>query len=40
MNSAKFDDPLDQSDPPMYLPGTPTVSFIEYVELIIRTLRR
>ncbi len=40
MNSAKFNDPLDQSEPPVYLPGTPTVSFLEYVELFIRMLRR
>jgi hypothetical protein len=31
---------IDQSDPALYLPGTPTVSFTEYVESFIDTLRR
>ncbi|WP_435552117.1 hypothetical protein [Natrinema sp. CGMCC1.2065] len=34
------DPPLAQPDPDIHLPGTPTVSFIEYVAVAIRTLRR
>ena len=32
--------PLEQSEPDCYLPGTPTVSFLEYVEIAVRTLFR
>lgn len=32
--------PIEQSDPPIYLPGTPTVSFTEYIELFISMLLR
>ncbi|MGQ3414387.1 hypothetical protein ACT4ML_19335 [Natrinema sp. LN54] len=32
--------PLEQSDPELYLPGTPTVSFLEYVDIAVRTLFR
>ncbi|NUB90685.1 hypothetical protein HT576_06585 [Haloterrigena sp. SYSU A121-1] len=31
---------LEEPDLPVYLPGTPTVSFTEYVELAIDSLRR
>ncbi|WP_175607174.1 hypothetical protein [Natrinema saccharevitans] len=34
------DPPLAQPDPDIYLPGTPTASFVEYVAVAIRTLRR
>ncbi|WP_169331186.1 hypothetical protein [Natrinema versiforme] len=32
--------PLEQSEPDCYLPGTPTVSFLEYVDIAVRTLFR
>lgn len=32
--------PLEQSDPELYLPGTPTVSFLEYADIAVRTLFR
>lgn len=32
--------PIEQSDPPAYLPGTPTVSFTESVERLISSLFR
>ncbi|MFP9193145.1 hypothetical protein [Natronosalvus vescus] len=32
--------PVEQSEPELYLPGTPTVSFTRYVELAISKLFR
>ena len=32
--------PIEQSDIPFYLPGTPSASFVEYVELFIAMLLR
>jgi hypothetical protein len=32
--------PLEQSEPDLYLPGTPTVSFLQYVRVAVRTLLR
>ncbi|NHN49374.1 hypothetical protein G9464_17525 [Halostella sp. JP-L12] len=32
--------PIQESDVPVYLPGTPTVAFTEYVELFIDELIR
>ena len=32
--------PTEQADPPLYLPGTPTVSFTRYLELAISGLFR
>jgi len=34
------DPPLAQPDPEIYLPGTPTASFVEFVAVAVRTLRR
>ena len=34
------DAPIDQPEPPVYLPGTPTVSFVEYLEIAVKTLFR
>ncbi len=34
------DPPLAQPDPDVHLPGTPTVAFVEYVEIAVRALRR
>lgn len=34
------DVPIDQPEPAVYLPGTPTVSFVEYLEVAVRTLFR
>ena len=31
---------LEQPEIPVYMPGTPTVSFLEYVELGVSMLRR
>ncbi|WP_310909535.1 hypothetical protein [Natrinema sp. 1APR25-10V2] len=39
-NSEEFTDPLVQPDVTVYMPGTPTISFIEYVELLTSLLRR
>ncbi|WP_226479904.1 hypothetical protein [Natrinema amylolyticum] len=36
--SDQFDTPMAQSDPEIYMPGTPTVSFLEYVEIAVSTL--
>ncbi|WP_254531041.1 hypothetical protein [Natrinema gelatinilyticum] len=33
-----FDSTFDQPDLQMYLPGTPTVNFVEYVELATKLL--
>ncbi|WP_222920482.1 hypothetical protein [Natrinema sp. SYSU A 869] len=38
--SEQFDTPMEQSDPEIYMPGTPTVSFLEYVEIAVSTLFR
>ncbi|WP_408957875.1 hypothetical protein [Natrinema sp. 74] len=38
--SEAFADPLDQPDVSVYLPGTPTVAFVEYGELLVDTLLR
>ncbi|WP_187432913.1 hypothetical protein [Natronococcus pandeyae] len=32
--------PIEQDDPQVYLPGTPTVSFTRYLELAINRLFR
>ena len=34
------DTPIEQPEPELYLPGTPTVSFVEYVDIAVRTLFR
>ena len=34
------DVPIEQSEPDRYLPGTPTVSFLESVEIAVRALVR
>ena len=34
------DAPIEQPETDLYLPGTPTVSFLEYVDLAVRTLFR
>ncbi|MFC4436640.1 MULTISPECIES: hypothetical protein [Natrialbaceae] len=34
------DVPIEQSDLPVYLPGTPTVSFTEYIERFVSMLFR
>ncbi|QLG48641.1 hypothetical protein [Natrinema halophilum] len=34
----QFDTPRDQPAVSFYMPGTPTVSFVEYVELAIKML--
>lgn len=32
--------PIEQSEPDLYLPGTPTASFLQYVHVAVRTLLR
>ncbi|SIR53972.1 hypothetical protein [Natronorubrum daqingense] len=32
--------PTEQPEPSVYLPGTPTASFLEYIEVAIKTLTR
>lgn len=32
--------PPEQPEPSVYLPGTPTTSFLEYVEVAIKMLKR
>lgn len=32
--------PIEQSEVPFYLPGTPSAAFVEYVELFVWTLLR
>lgn len=34
------DVPIEQPDLDVYLPGTPTVSFTEYIELLVSMLLR
>ncbi|WP_459807588.1 hypothetical protein [Halopiger thermotolerans] len=31
---------LERPEPPMYMPGTPTASFLEFLELAVAALRR
>ncbi len=38
--SDAFTDPLVQPEVTVYMPGTPTVSFVEYAELLTNLLRR
>ncbi|WP_254524382.1 hypothetical protein [Natrinema caseinilyticum] len=34
----QFDSPIDQPDLRLYLPGTPSVTFLEYVEVAMKML--